>query len=418
MVSAQCRGCKTELAHVVIDLGHCPPSNSFLTSDQLNEPEKHYPLKVHVCEACSLVQVRQEKSHEEIFDAHYPYFSSISQAWLAHSKKFAEMAKARFDLGQNSSVIEVASNDGYLLQYFQQMGIPVLGIDPSVETANVARSKGIETRAEFFGQELASRLVKQGKRADLVIGNNVLAHVPDLHGFVGGLETILSDKGVVTLEFPHVRNLVDEGQFDTIYHEHLSYFSLGALQPIFDTHGLVVTDVEKLPTHGGSLRVYARRKGDTTEPVSERVAALLAEEESAGMRGVDYYKRLQDRATEIKHGLVAGLMDIKRQGKRICGYGAAAKGNTLLNYCGIGKDVVEFVADVTPAKQGKHLPGNHIPVLHESALRVTRPDYILVLPWNHRVEIAKRLDYTRDWGAKLVVPVPKFEVISNGRSYK
>jgi hypothetical protein len=407
----QCRFCKTELSHVFIDLVNSPPSNSFLTREQLNEPEVFYPLKVFTCPTCFLVQVDEYKSSDAIFNSEYVYFSSFSTTWLKHAKDYTERMVERFGFGSGSQVIEIASNDGYLLQYFSEKNIPVLGIDPTANTARVAISKGIETIVDFFGTRLASALAAQGRKADLLLGNNVLAHVPDIVDLVGGMKILLSDRGVITMEFPHLMQLVDNNQFDTIYHEHFSYLSFQTVVKIFASRGLEMFDVEELPTHGGSLRIYARHKEDGSKPVSPRVAELLAKEMAAGMDGLSYYDNFQQKALGIKLDLTAFLIEQKRTNRKVAAYGAAAKGNTLINFCGIKQDMIDFVVDANPNKQNKWLPASHIPVVNEDHLKKERPDYVLILPWNLRDEITRQLAYIREWGGKFVIPIPNLQVI-------
>ena len=405
-----CRLCNTRLEHVFIDMGHAPPSNAFLRPEQLDEPEVYYPLKLFVCHECFLVQVAEHKRADEIFDGNYAYFSSYSRSWLAHARAYRDMAIERFALDAQSLVIEVASNDGYLLQYFRESGIPCLGIEPAANTAAACREKGIEVITEFFAPPLAERLRGEGRRADLLVGNNVLAHVPDIDGFVHALHVLLADRGVVTVEFPHVMRLIERNQFDTIYHEHFSYLSLTTVVRAFAANGLTVFDVEELPTHGGSLRVYARRSTAISPAVTESVGRLLDVETHHGLMGVDYYTGFQARADTVKCDLVDFLIRQKRQDRHVAAYGAAAKGNTLLNYCGVRKDSIEYVVDASPHKQGTFLPGSHIPVVAEDSLRQTRPDFIVVLPWNIKDEITSQLAYVRDWGAQFVVAVPELEV--------
>ena len=407
----QCRFCKTELSHVFIDLVNSPPSNSFLTREQLNEPEVFYPLKVFTCPTCFLVQVDEYKSSDAIFNSEYVYFSSFSTTWLKHAKDYTERMVERFGFGSGSQVIEIASNDGYLLQYFSEKNIPVLGIDPTANTARVAISKGIETIVDFFGTRLAAALAAQGRKADLLLGNNVLAHVPDIVDLVGGMKILLSDRGVITMEFPHLMQLEDNNQFDTIYHEHFSYLSFQTVVKIFASRGLEMFDVEELPTHGGSLRIYARHKEDGSKPVSPRVAELLAKEMAAGMDGLSYYDNFQQKALGIKLDLTAFLIEQKRTNRKVAAYGAAAKGNTLINFCGIKQDMIDFVVDANPNKQNKWLPASHIPVVNEDHLKKERPDYVLILPWNLRDEITRQLAYIREWGGKFVIPIPNLQVI-------
>ena len=406
----KCRFCHHELTHIFINLVNAPPSNSFLTKDQLNEPEVFYPLKLYVCDKCFLVQIDEYKKSDEIFNQDYAYFSSFSTSWLEHAKKYVDMITDRLELSTASHVMEIASNDGYLLQYFLEKQIPCLGIEPSANTAQTARKKGIETLEEFFGDDLAERLVQEGRKADLIIGNNVLAHVPDINNFVQGLKIALNSGGVVTMEFPHLMCLIQENQFDTIYHEHFSYLSFHTVRRIFAEHGLVLFDVEALSTHGGSLRIYARHDEDDSKPVTSNVTALLEKEASKGMLQLDYYLGFQQKADKVKHELLSFLLEQKKCGKIVSAYGAAAKGNTLLNYCGVKKDLIEFVVDASPHKQGKFLPGSHIPVVAEEMIKLNKPDYILILPWNLKDEIINQLNYANGWGAKFAIPIPLLEI--------
>jgi SAM-dependent methyltransferase len=407
----QCRFCKTELKHVFIDLVNSPASNSFLTSEQLNEPETFYPLKVYTCHSCFLVQVDEYKKSDAIFNSDYVYFSSYSTTWLAHAREYAGKMTDRFGLNAQSKVIEVASNDGYLLQYFQQKNIPVLGIEPTANTAKVAIEKGIETVVDFFGVKLASSLKSKNIQADLLLGNNVLAHVPDIVDFVKGLKLALKPQGVVTMEFPHLMQLVENNQFDTIYHEHFSYLSFGTVQKIFAAQGLELFDVEELSTHGGSLRIYGKHTEDTSKPVGAAVPALLKKEDSKGMNGMDWYSNFQQKALTVKLDLTALLIKLKQENATVAAYGAAAKGNTLLNYCGIKNDLISFVVDANPHKQGKWLPASHIPVMNEAHLKQTKPQYVIILPWNLKEEITKQLAYIKDWGGRFIIPVPQLEII-------
>ena len=404
-----CRFCNNPLTHEFVDLVNSPPSNSYLTAEQLNEPEVYYPLRVFVCEKCFLVQLDEYKSAEQIFDEDYAYFSSFSSSWLDHSKRYVEMMSERFGYGSSSLVIEIASNDGYLLQYFHEKGVPVLGVEPTLSTAEAAREKDIETLTEFFGSKFARELAGTGRQADLLLGNNVLAHVPDINDFVEGLRIALKPGGVITMEFPHVLRLIEECQFDTIYHEHFSYLSLTTTKAVFAAHGLEIFDVEELTTHGGSLRVFAGH-ADAHPALSDRVRELLETEQKAGITGIELYQGFQDRVDTIRDELLAFLLAEKRSGKRIAAYGAAAKGNTLLNYCGIKKGLIDFVVDASPHKQGKFLPGSHIPIVDESALRDARPDHVLILPWNLKPEIVKQLTYIQDWGGKFVTMAPRLEI--------
>jgi len=406
----QCRFCKTTLKQEFINLGNAPASNSFLTLEQLNEPEVFYPLRVFVCDHCFLVQVDEYKSSESIFDGGYVYFSSYSTSWLAHAKRYVDMTEKRFDLNDKSLVVEIASNDGYLLQYFNEKKIPVLGIEPTSNTADVAMKKGVETITEFFGVRLADTLARAGKKADLLLGNNVLAHVPDIMDFVAGMRILLKPGGVITMEFPHLLQLMENNQFDTIYHEHFSYLSFYTVKQIFESQGLAIFDVEEIPTHGGSLRIYARHLENESLPVTENVAELLQKEEYHGITKIETYQNFQDRAEYIKLDLLTFLIQAKKQGKKVAAYGAAAKGNTLLNYCGIKSDLIDFVTDANPHKQGKFLPASHIPVVNEEALKLARPDNIIIFPWNIRDEIVAQLNYVRQWDGKFVVSIPRFEI--------
>jgi SAM-dependent methyltransferase len=406
----QCRFCKTELSHVFIDLFNSPASNSFLTAGQLNEPETFYPLKVYTCEKCFLVQVDEYKKSDAIFDSNYVYFSSYSTSWLKHAQQYTEMMTKRFGYNKDSLVVEVASNDGYLLQYFKQNNIPVLGIEPTANTAAAAREKGVESVVDFFGVRLAKQLAAKNIKADLLLGNNVLAHVPDIVDFVGGMKILLKADGVVTMEFPHLMQLVDNNQFDTIYHEHFSYLSFHTVQQVFESQGLELFDVEQLPTHGGSLRIYAKHAGDGSKTVTGNVQTVLQLEASKGMSGLDYYNGFQQRALRVKLDLLSFLVQQKNEGKKVAAYGAAAKGNTLLNYCGVKADLVDFVVDANPHKQDKFLPASHIPVMNEAYLKAAQPDFVIILPWNLKEEITQQLSYIREWGAKFVVPVPALEI--------
>ncbi len=403
----KCRFCHHKLTHEFIDLVNAPPSNSFLTKKQLSEPEIFYPLKLMLCEECWLVQVDEYKKSEEIFNQNYAYFSSYSTSWLEHAKRYVEMIIDRFGFDENSQVIEIASNDGYLLQYFQLKQIPVLGIEPATNVAMSAQEKGIETIEAFFGANLANRLVSQDKMADLIIGNNVFAHVPDVNDFAAGLKIALKDNGVITLEFPHLMQLIEQNLFDTIYHEHFSYFSFSIAKLIFEKHGLELFDVEQISTHGGSLRIYGKHKDDASKNISPNVTALLHEEKVKGMQTTEYYDGFQNKADIVKYDLIDFLIKQKKNGKKVAAYGAAAKGNTLLNYCGSKKDLIEFVVDASPHKQGMFLPGSHIPVVTEKEIKKTKPDFVIILPWNIKNEIIEQLSYIQEWGGKFVVPIPE-----------
>ena len=406
----KCRHCHTELILPLIDLGAAPPSNAYLTRQTLHAPEKYFPLRVLVCTECWLVQTEDYAGADELFSADYAYFSSFSTTWLKHAEKYVADMVQRFALDTNSHIIEVAANDGYLLQYAKARGIPCLGIEPTTSTADAARAKGIEIVEAFFGVKLAQQLVAQGKQADLTAANNVLAHVPDINDFAAGFAVLLKPTGVATFEFPHLLNLVEKNQFDTIYHEHYSYLSLTAASTIFAANGLAVFDVEELPTHGGSLRVYAQRSDSGKREPSQNVAKLLERETAAGMNSTAFYAGFQDKADRVKNDLLAFLIEAKRTGKTVAGYGAAAKGNTLLNYAGVRPDLLPYVVDRNPAKQDKFLPGCRIPIVAEAQLKQTRPDYVLILPWNLRSEVVEQLAYIREWGGKFVTLVPALEI--------
>ena len=406
---ATCRFCSAELRHTVVDLGMSPLCESYLTADQLNRMEPYYPLHVYVCHHCFLVQVPEHVSPEAIF-GEYAYFSSYSDSWLAHARSYVTMITARLGLSAESRVVELGSNDGYLLQYFVAEGIPVLGVEPARNVAAAAVAKGIPTVTKMFGRRTAGELVSAGHGADLVCGANVLAQVPDVNDFVAGMRLLLKPGGVATVEFPHLMRLVEENQFDTIYHEHFSYFSLLSVERIFAAHGLTLFDVEELPTHGGSLRVYARHAADADKPVGQRVRKLRAREEASGLDRLDRYASFTEQVHESKRRLLELLIAAKRRGKRIAGYGAPGKGNTLLNYCGIGTDFLDYTVDRNPYKQGKFLPGSHLPIYPPDRLRQTRPDYVLILPWNLRDEIMGQIGDIRSWGGQFLVPIPDVKV--------
>ena len=402
----KCRYCNTELVHEFADLGFSPPSNSFLTKEQLNGPETFYPLKIMVCDQCFLVQIDEFAKHDDIFNSDYVYFSSYSTSWLAHAKAYTQMMVKRFGYNASSQVIEIASNDGYLLQYFKEQGVPVLGIEPTANTAAAAKEKGIDSVVDFFGVRLAKELAEKGTKADLLLGNNVLAHVPDINDFAGGLKILLKDNGVITFEFPHLLQLIDKNQFDTIYHEHFCYLSLIAVKQVFEAQGLEIFDVEEVPTHGGSLRIFAKHKEDAGKEILANVPAMLEKEKAFGLEDLAVYSSYQQKAEKVKNDFTAFLIDAKNKGKKVAGYGAAAKGVTLLNFAGTKKDLLQFVADASPHKQNKFLPGVHIPVFSEEKIRTDKPDYIVILPWNLKDEISGQLSYIREWGGKFVVAVP------------
>ena len=405
----RCRFCEAPLQQTVVDLGMSPLCESYLSASQLNQMEPFYPLHVRVCRGCFLVQLEEYVSPESIF-SDYAYFSSYSDSWLAHAKAYTEKMAARFNLDSKNLVVEVASNDGYLLQYFVAKKIPVLGIEPASNVAAVAVSLGVPTLVEFFGTATARELVAQGRRADLLLGNNVLAQVPNLNDFVTGMKILLAPTGVITIEFPHLMRLMEENQFDTIYHEHFCYFSFLTAEKIFAAHGLTLFDVEELSTHGGSLRIYARHAEDTAKAVSDQVHELRTREESAGFATLERYHSFAEQVNETKRKLLEFLIQAKRAGKQIAGYGAPGKGNTLLNFCGIRTDFLDYTVDRSPHKQGKFLPGTHIPIYSPDHIRQTRPDYLLILPWNLKDEIMKQNGYIRDWRGQFVVPVPEVTV--------
>jgi SAM-dependent methyltransferase len=407
--ASTCRFCQASLKHTFVDLGMSPLCESYVAADRLNGMEPFYPLHVHVCGECFLVQLEEYVSPEQIF-TEYAYFSSYSESWLQHAKDYAEMAVRRFGLTPESRIVELASNDGYLLQYFIERGIPALGVEPAANIAKVANGKGVPTLARFFGEKLAFELVRDGNHADLIIGNNVLAQVPDLNDFVKGMKVLLKHGGVITLEFPHLMRLMEENQFDTIYHEHFSYFSLVTTEKVFSAHGLTVFDVDEIPTHGGSLRIYARHAEENSCPVENRVAGLRARELASGLTEIDHYRKFGERVIETKRKLLDFLIRVKREGRKVVGYGAPGKGNTLLNYCGIRTDFLDFTVDRNPYKQGKFLPGTRIPILHPDKVREARPDYVLILPWNLRNEIMSQLAYIREWGGRFLVPIPEVKV--------
>lgn len=406
----KCRHCDGELSRSFLDLGTAPPSNSYVTTDQLSGPEKYYPLRVRVCDVCWLVQTEDFADHEELFSSDYAYFSSFSESWLRHARDYVNTMLARFGLTPESLVVEVASNDGYLLQYVREAGVQSLGIEPTASTAEAARAKGIEVEQSFFGRDLAQRLVAEGRSADLTAANNVLAHVPNINDFVGGFAILLKPEGVATFEFPHLLQLVAHAQFDTVYHEHFSYLSFTTVARIFAANGLAVFDVEELPTHGGSLRVYAQRSAGGAHAATEAVEVMLSRERELGVAEPGYYEGFQDRADRIKDDFVRFLIDAKSAGKRVAAYGAAAKGNTLLNYAGVKHDLLPWVVDRNPAKRDKYMPGSRLPIVGEERIRQTRPDYVVILPWNLREEVIHQLGYIREWGGQFVTAVPRLSI--------
>ncbi|MEP1076661.1 class I SAM-dependent methyltransferase [Leptolyngbya sp. PL-A3] len=411
MTQCSCRFCELPLQHTFVNLGISPISNDILSVEQLNRAEKFYPLHTYICEKCLLVQLDVFESHEHIFgDGDYSYFSSYSDSWLRHAKAYTDLMVQRFGFNENSQVIEIASNDGYLLQYFVEKGIPVLGIEPASNVAQVALEKGVPSLVRFFGVETAKELVSKGKQADLLLGNNVLAHVPDLNDFVAGMKIVLKPNGTLTMEFPHLLQLIEQNQFDTIYHEHFSYFSFLAVEQVFAKHGLTLFDVEEIPTHGGSLRIYGKHSDAPGLEVSDRVTQLKAKEIEAGLDKVETYLTFGEKVKATKWKLQKFLVEAKTAGKTIVGYGAPAKGNTLLNYCGVGADAIDYTVDRNPHKQGMFLPGTHIPIYAPDKINETRPDYVLILPWNLKKEIITQMSGIRDWGGKFVVPIPEVQV--------
>lgn len=410
MTQGKCRFCKTSLQHTFVDLGMSPLSNSYLKLDQLNQAEKFYPLHTYVCEQCLLVQLEEFESPDHIF-SDYAYFSSYSDSWLNHAKKYTDLMIDGFSLNKSSLVIEIASNDGYLLQFFQEQKIPVLGIEPAANVARIAESKGIPTLVKFFGVQTAQDLFVLGKSSDLLLGNNVLAHVPDINDFVAGMKIILKPEGVLTMEFPHLWQLINQNQFDTIYHEHFSYLSFTTVEKIFAFHGITLFDVEELSTHGGSLRIYGMHEHNQKFIVNDRVRLIKEKEHQAGLDKVDTYLQFSNQVMSTKRKLLSFLIELKNNGKTIVGYGAPAKGNTLLNYCGIRTDLLDYTCDRSPHKQGLFLPGTHIPIYHPDKVTETKPDYVLILPWNLKDEICSQLSYIREWGGKFIVPIPEVEML-------
>jgi SAM-dependent methyltransferase len=410
MTQGKCRFCKAILQHTFVDLGMSPLSNSYLKLDQLNKAEKFYPLHTYVCEQCLLVQLEEFESPDHIF-SDYAYFSSYSDSWLSHSKKYTDLVIDRFSLNKSSLVIEIASNDGYLLQFFKEHNIPILGIEPAANVAQVAESKGIPTLVKFFGVQTAQELFDIGKSSDLLLGNNVLAHVPDINDFVAGMKIILKPEGVLTMEFHHLWHLINQNQFDTIYHEHFSYLSFTTVEKIFAFHGITLFDVEELSTHGGSLRIYGMHEHNQKFIVSDHVRLLKQKEHQSSLDKVDTYLQFSNQVMSTKRKLLSFIIELKNKGKTIVGYGAPAKGNTLLNYCGIRTDLLEYTCDRSPHKQGLFLPGTHIPIYSPDKIAETKPDYVLILPWNLKDEICSQLSYIREWGGKFIVPIPEVEVL-------
>ena len=411
MTGENCRICDKSLQHVFVDLGMSPIANDYVAADKANAMEPFYPLRVYVCDSCWLVQLPAAQSADNIFREDYAYFSSMSRSWLTHAKSYVDKVIDRFGIGTDHSVVEIASNDGYLLQYFHERQVPVLGIEPCGNVAEAAEKIGVPSIVEFFGVDLATKLVAERTKPDLVIGNNVLAHVPDLKDFVGGLKILLADDGVITMEFPHLQRLIDSNQFDTIYHEHFSYFSFIAVLNVFDLHGLKIFDVEELPTHGGSLRIYGCHADDDSKATTAAVTELRERETTAGFDDLAIYKGFEDKVERTKRELLKFLISAMEEGKTVVGYGAPAKGNTLLNYCGVRSDLLQYTVDMAPSKQNTLLPGVRIPVHKPDHIMKTKPDYVLILPWNIKDEIMNSMSEVREWGGRFLVPIPEVQLL-------
>lgn len=410
-MSINCRLCNTKIDEAFLSLGKSPVSNAYLSKSDLNKMEPFYPLDLYVCPDCFLVQLEEFEKSQNIFNSNYAYFSSYSESWLKHCKEYVAMMINRFGFDEKSFVVEVASNDGYLLQYFKEKGINVLGVEPTSNTAEVAIKKGIPTEIEFFNTEFAKQMLERSKQADLIIGNNVLAHNPQLNDFVEGLKIALNSGGVITMEFPHLLKLIEKNEFDTVYHEHYSYFSFYTVQRLFEKHDLEIFDVDEISTHGGSLRIYAKHKLDTSKKISEKIEQLLKKEKLFGLLKLDTYINFSDNVEQTKRNLLKFLMDAKEQNKTVAAYGAPAKGNTLLNYCGIRTDFIEYTVDRNPHKQNCFLPGVNIPVYHPDKIKETKPDYVLILPWNIKDEVLEQMKFVKEWGGKFVVPIPNLQVL-------
>ncbi len=408
--ASKCRFCNTKLEHSVIDLGMSPLCQKHVKPEHANDMEKFYPLHAYICDNCWLMQLEEFATPDEIFAGEYAYFSSYSESWLEHARRYTERMTEQFNLNADSLVTEIASNDGYLLQWFVKKGIPVLGVDPAGNVAQAAREKGVQTEVEFFGENTAEKLSKKYGKADLLLGNNVLAHVPDINDFVSGMKEMLNTNGIITMEFPHLQRLIEGNQFDTIYHEHFSYLSFVAVNRIFARHGLTLFDVEELPTHGGSLRIYGKHTEDNTKEETGAVTELIKRETNLGFETLEYYSRFEEKVKETKRKILDFFIEAKRNGKSVAGYGAPGKGNTLLNYCGVRTDFIDYTVDMSPHKQGNFLPGTHIPILHPDAIKETKPDYVFILPWNLKEEITKQHNYVREWGGKFVVPIPELTI--------
>ena len=405
----KCRFCSSDRVHSMVDLGMSPLCESFLSLEQVNQMEAFYPLHVYVCEECFLVQLEEFVPREDIF-TEYAYFSSYASSWVQHAKDYTDMVVERFGLGENNYVVELASNDGYLLQHFVNKSIPALGIEPAANVAKAAIEKGVPTQVLFFDEHSAQKLIKAGKKPDLLIGNNVLAQVPELNSFVKGMKLYLNDAGVITMEFPHLLNLMNENQFDTIYHEHFSYFSLIAVENIFSAHGLTIFDVEEISTHGGSLRIFAAHKEDESKEATQRLNDLRQRELDAGLNTLEAYGAFAEQVKETKRKILDFFIQAKREGKKVAGYGAPGKGNTLLNFCGVRTDFLDFTVDRNPYKHSKFLPGTHIPIFSPEKIQEEKPDYVFILPWNFKDEIVEQNSFIREWGGKFVVPIPEVKV--------
>ncbi|SHE33745.1 Methyltransferase domain-containing protein [Fodinibius roseus] len=401
----KCLNCSSSLENTFVDLGTSPLCEEFVKPENINNGQQFYPLHAYVCDECFLVQVGEYVSPREIYSDYY-YFSSYSDSWLAHAKEYVEMMRDNYGINQESFVVEIASNDGYLLQYFKKEGIPILGVEPSDNVAKVSIEKGIPTEQLFFGKETASELQKKYKSADLILGNNILAHVPEINDFIEGLDMLLGNKGIMTFEFPHLLQLIENNQFDTIYHEHFFYFSLITIASIFKKHGMKIFDVQELSTHGGSVRIFVTRESNQDYQVSDKVAKMVSIEKEKGFLDIDFYRGFDERVRQTKTDLLELLIDLKKQDKTIVGYGAPGKGNTLLNYCGIRRDFIDYTVDRNPNKQGYYLPGSLIPIFHPDKIRETKPDFVFILPWNLKDEIMQQIKYVRDWGGKFIVPIP------------
>ncbi len=407
----KCRNCKTELSFELIDLGSAPPSNAYLNKNSLKSPENWFPLRVMICKKCWLVQTEDYTDANLLFDSNYAYFSGFSESWLIHSKKYVQSMVENYGINQFSMVVEVAANDGYLLQFFKELNIPCLGIEPTASTAAAAKDKGIDIIQDFFGKDLSLKILEKYDKADLIVANNVLAHVPNINDFVQGFSILLSDHGIATFEFPHLLKLLLENQFDTIYHEHFSYLSLLTIKEIFSNNDLEIFNVEELPTHGGSLRVFVQKKESGNKKIKKSVNNILSIEKETGLMDESFYLNFYKKAEKVKYELISFLINAKKDGKKVVGYGAAAKGNTLLNYAGIRDDLISYIVDRNPAKQEKFMPGSRIPIVSEDFLKKDRPDYILILPWNLKDELKEQLNYARNWGAKILVALPNLNFI-------